>query len=1781
MVFSLIGKYTGRNAFAQFNSDVGKSVNNYKGLVGQVTNLNRGINVFGATIRQVGQGLQNMGTTLTALVSLPLGLAISSATTGLLEFDKGLIEIRKNADITFDQLDRLKEGLVDLSTTTPTALVELVQIAADAARVGLPTDQIVGFTQVIDQLAQATGTSVEDSTKNVAKLANIFYKPEESAKTYLEFIASLGSSLNELDQAIVGNANEIISAALRIAPAAAAAGISIQDLLGISASMVEVSSSPERIGTQTARAISEMASRAADIAESAGLVVDEYRSMLDDDPVAAFLAVAESISQIESASLRAAAAEQLFGQIGGKAVNIIGEITGSGGKMYDMLALSNSAFEEGTSLQMEFERSLDSVSSQLGLLKNNLNVIAVSMGDVILPIVTKIVSYAVPAVRRFAEWFDNLEDKVKLAAVGILLFGAVIGPVLFAVGSLLFSLGIITTGLTTAMAGLFGLLVLPLRLAFGFLALLNPMNLFIVALGAVASAIYLFGANVNDIITGVTDLGTSMFSWGQSIVYSFINGMRSAFSNVAGAISNMLGYVAVFFESNSPPKRGPLSSMDVWGKNVAQSFVDGFSRASMQPVLTFGGLIRDGLEAALRSVTGIASEIYRSLDNLATSAVTALGNKLGLEDEAIDSNVLTGMESVANAVNQIVSSGQAAASTLSSMNAALGPFTQDFIALINMQMSYNSAVENLARIRKEQDDLDPNLQKEIERISAMTGLSVAERAAMIRAAKMRRDMREKELAEEEKVASEQVEITRDRIDEQQALISSLVDALRTSTPDKETVSDDETIPIPGINLANVQTNLQAAKDALDKLFDGAIEDGGRFIKMMGESEQKIDAFLLGWRGGAMGGFGSLAVGEENMDAFNLGVNMRTQYERIKGVFEDIEARYNEFWENIERARRGESSSLVSTEQLEGLKRLAVILSGVGAAFSIAMFGPAVVSGISAAVTAITTALAGLLGPALLVAAAIGILFALLYDMEPVTSGAANGFALIWEWAIKVKEAFINGLLFAFTIFGGDIDRLKRNLLIVWDGLKKLGGAAWEFGKLFLERVINVFGAGFSAQFSVFGATIGLMVAAFDWLLAAIVAIPGAIEWIGNALAPVTSFLGTIWNALVGYLVHQWQQFVAFFMGTLAVLGVDMAVFQRVWDSIVGLWDRLVAIAIAVAPYLSIVWVILQALFYAFVGVLGAVWSFISPMVEGILGALGNIINFVVSWAVLIVAAIVGTLASVVYYAFAIIASIIGGIASAISWLIDVFPAIAGAMGRYWSWVASTIGGWAEDILRFVYNILVAIGNIPVAIADGLLAAFNWIFTQVGVLVTNMYSWGGNIAQAFLDGWASINPLPAIGGWLNSFVSFLRGFSPPVDGPLSEIDVWGANVAQSYLDGFTGVDTSVAGGLAGNIASNFGPSSAAFSSMESWGLGASTNFLGGFASANTEPANSFMASIDSWMNPSKGAFSNVGTYGSGVGQDFLSGLNTMDITPVDDLAARITKALTDGISDGIDQTGSFFDSLKTSTVKWIVSNTSALKQYGEDIATRIAAGLWTYFFENEGMFDIISATLSSWRKSFFAGANDITSVGRSIGEEIGESISKGIQSKSSVIGLAISSMIGGSVSSDSNSMKLAYESVAKAVSGGLTSAIALEMAMASSVERILKSLADMMFAVGVAAHGRVGSGKALIDNAYSVGQLIRGQIKSAIGEVTITSNGTEASELWQQLLDEYSSSSLSSPVIPIDIPSDLKPTTTVIELNINGPLNVDSKQRVEELAERIAYKLGQNTSVRYRMGGVGV
>lgn len=852
-------------ARSQYNRDIGQAVDaegwhsrSLKGLVGNVVNLNRWVNILGASVRQLGQAFQNAGMTLSVFLSYPSSRIFSGMIDMAMQFDKNLIEVRKNSDLLLDSLNpdeftvaKLREQLVDYLQVTPTQPDVISKMAADTARLGLPPEFIAPYVQIMDQLVVATNITAESVVDDVGRIMNIFYdlssEGMQDVETFITGVRGLGSAINELGQANPVGENEIIAAALRMAPAAATIGVDLASAIGLSASVAAAAASPERAGTQLNTAFIQMAKNLEDVAKAGNIAFSVLLDEANKNPEETFLAIVDAIRQIPGAMERATVANEFFGMIGGKAVSNLGA---SFGKVIENVSLARVAFEDGTSLALEFDRAMDAVSNQVGLLKNQFNVMGLALGDALLPVITQILTYVVPIMQAVAKIFKQLDDRVKLAIVGMGLFAAAIGPVLFAIGSLLFSLGIMTTGLTGLVTVIGGLIKIPLSLAAGIMALIAPIGLLKAAILGGVAYLLLFGNTFNDLGQMIVSFGQNMYTWGYNMFISFAEGIYSAASFVIQSVYDLLSAIAAMLRSFSPPKEGPLKDIDKWGQNIATTFADAFAQADLSGIVTFGEYIQATLESTIRGFDSIATQIFSDLWKDIKSII-----------ELLENDVRGGLETFIKLLGILQSGSGDVDSVFAELGKYLGPFAQDMSEIIKLQIQYNIEAERANKLKEQMEEIDKKTQDTIREIAGDETLTTAERIARIRATKASA-ARERDILQSQLDGSEKLQDSlKELITYQQQVVSIFqefidrgsgagkeripAEAIDKPLKDKEEQGDDVNSELGELqeNIDGVKEKLETARGSISETFAKITADAGRFVAQMNTARFQVAAFL--------------------------------------------------------------------------------------------------------------------------------------------------------------------------------------------------------------------------------------------------------------------------------------------------------------------------------------------------------------------------------------------------------------------------------------------------------------------------------------------------------------------------------------------------------------------------------------------------------------------------------------------------------------------------------------------------------------------------------------------------------------------------------------------------------------------------------------------------------------------------------------------------------------------------------------------------------------------------
>lgn len=106
------------------------------------------------------------------------------------------------------------------------------------------------------------------------------------------------------------------------------------------------------------------------------------------------------------------------------------------------------------------------------------------------------------------------------------------------------------------------------------------------------------GNLVSTLMAPFTDLAKQAFNWAGNFMNGLINGIKHFAQGVWDAAKGVANGIANFFKGLSPPKEGPLSTMDTWGPNLNRVLAEGITKSSGQ-TLAAAAKVAGGIQSAI------------------------------------------------------------------------------------------------------------------------------------------------------------------------------------------------------------------------------------------------------------------------------------------------------------------------------------------------------------------------------------------------------------------------------------------------------------------------------------------------------------------------------------------------------------------------------------------------------------------------------------------------------------------------------------------------------------------------------------------------------------------------------------------------------------------------------------------------------------------------------------------------------------------------------------------------------------------------------------------------------------------------------------------------------------------------------------------------------------------------------------------------------------------------------------------------------------------------------
>ncbi len=349
-----------------------------------------GVSSLGSTFSKLGGSI---GGVSTLLAGLGIGAGIMGAVQVLkmgigaaVGFESAFAGVRKTVNATEAEFQELEKGIRQMAKDIPVTAVELANIGQAAGQLGIKTENILGFTRVMADLGVATNLSSEEAATALARLANITKLPQDQ-------FDELGSTIVALGNNFATTEAEIVGMSMRIAGAGNQIGLSNGEILAFATTLSSLGIEVEAGGSAISKVFIEIASQVetsgknlSTFAKTAGMTADQFKAAFSADAAGAVNSFIMGLGKMKEDG---GSVLQVLADLGIEEVRMRDALlraSGAGDLLTRSLALQGKAWSENTALQEEANRRYATTESQWQKFKNTLSEFAITVGDIVLPV---------------------------------------------------------------------------------------------------------------------------------------------------------------------------------------------------------------------------------------------------------------------------------------------------------------------------------------------------------------------------------------------------------------------------------------------------------------------------------------------------------------------------------------------------------------------------------------------------------------------------------------------------------------------------------------------------------------------------------------------------------------------------------------------------------------------------------------------------------------------------------------------------------------------------------------------------------------------------------------------------------------------------------------------------------------------------------------------------------------------------------------------------------------------------------------------------------------------------------------------------------------------------------------------------------------------------------------------------------------------------------------------------------------------------------------------------
>lgn len=388
------------------------------------------IDVAGQKMETVGNSIAGAGKKMMGVTTVIGGVGVAAVKTAA-DFDSAMSQVAAVSGATGKDFDALRNKAREMGAKTKFSATEAAEAMNYMAMAGWKTEDMLDGIEGVMNLAAASGEDLAATSDIVTDALTAFGLSAKDSGHFADILAAASSNANT-------NVSMMGETFKYCAPIAGALGFSAEDTAEAIGLMANAGIKSSQAGTALRTIMNNLAG---DVKISGKAIGDVTIATINADSsmrdLSDILADCRSAFGNLTESEKAQAAESLVGKnamSGFLALMNAGE---------DDIAKLSSAIDncDGSAEKMAMTMQ-DNLAGQLTILKSQLQELAISFGDILMPAIRSIVS----KLQGFVDKLNGMDEGTKRTIVTIALLVASIGPLLVIIGTAISKIGVAMQG---------------------------------------------------------------------------------------------------------------------------------------------------------------------------------------------------------------------------------------------------------------------------------------------------------------------------------------------------------------------------------------------------------------------------------------------------------------------------------------------------------------------------------------------------------------------------------------------------------------------------------------------------------------------------------------------------------------------------------------------------------------------------------------------------------------------------------------------------------------------------------------------------------------------------------------------------------------------------------------------------------------------------------------------------------------------------------------------------------------------------------------------------------------------------------------------------------------------------------------------------------------------------------------------------------------------------------------------------------------------------------------